>query len=216
MEKISAEKVERKVTDLLHNSVGERFARIARCQRCDASVQSPPVVSKFTGQRWILVGQAPGKKEIETGQLFVGPAGRRLFNWLTAAGWQETPFRNHCYLTAVLKCFPGKGARGDLKPTPWQLANCSEWLETELHLVQPEVIIPVGQLAIQRFLGKVKLSEVVGKRFRKQIARREVSLIPLPPHPSGASAWTNRKENKRLILRAINFLTPKGNLRNPR
>lgn len=202
MEKISAEKVEKKLRVLVRP-----FARIARCRRCSDSVRSSPVLSKFTGQRWMLVGQAPGKKEVETRQLFIGPAGRRLFNWLAAAGWEEAPFRNHCYITAVLKCFPGKSERGDLKPTTWQLANCAKWLESELELIQPEVIILAGQLAVQRFLGKVKLSEVIGKLFRKEIAGQEVSLIPLP-HPSGASAWTNRPENQKLIFRAIAFLNP--------
>ncbi len=157
----------------------------------------------------MLIGQAPGIKEQQQETLFIGPAGRRLFKWLRTAGFTEERFRSFCYLTAVMKCFPGKGGRGDLKPTREQLDNCAEWLNEELKIVQPEVIIPTGQLAIERFLGKVRLADVVGKMFKIRIDNQETVIIPLP-HPSGASAWANSAENLNRIKRALKLIKSAG------
>ena len=160
---------------------------------------------RFDSPRWMLVGQAPGKKEVTLGRPFAGAAGRRLFQWLAEAGFEEQQFRSFCYVTAMMKCFPGSGERGDLKPSRQQVANCSSWLEQELVLVKPAVLIPVGQLAIERFLGKAKLDGIIGRQFRRRIAGRDVVVIPLP-HPSGASAWTNAPANRVLIQRAKRLL----------
>jgi uracil-DNA glycosylase len=125
-----------------------------------------------------------------------------LFQWLAEAGFAEEEFRSSCYVTAMTKCFPGSGERGDLKPSRQQVANCAGWLDAELALVSPELVIPVGQLAIERFLGPVKLADVIGRRFSAEVDGRVIGIIPLP-HPSGASAWTNAPENRALIRRAI-------------
>lgn len=153
----------------------------------------------------MLVGQAPGKVEVRLGRPFAGAAGRRLFSWLSGVGFAEEEFRAFCYITAVMKCFPGKGERGDLRPGRQQLADCAPWLEQELALVRPAVLIPVGQLAIERFLGRVKLGSVVGREFRPSIQGRSTLVIPLP-HPSGASAWTNSHQNQALIHEATGLI----------
>jgi len=176
-----------------------------RCRKCGLPEGVSAVFGCFDAPRWMLVGQAPGKKEVALGRPFAGAAGRRLFQWLTEAGFEEQQFRSFCYVTAMMKCFPGSGERGDLKPNRQQVANCAPWLEQELASVRPEVLIPVGQLAIERFLGKARLGELIGRRFRHSISGRAVTLIPLP-HPSGASAWTNAPENRKLIRRAIRLL----------
>jgi uracil-DNA glycosylase len=176
-----------------------------RCRKCGLPKGVSAVFGRFDSPRWMLVGQAPGKKEVALGRPFAGAAGRRLFQWLAEAGFEEQQFRSFCYVTATMKCFPGSGERGDLKPTRQQVANCASWLEQELAFVEPEVLIPVGQLAIERFLGKARLDELIGRRFQRYILGRPVTVIPLP-HPSGASAWTNAVENRRLIQRAIRLL----------
>ena len=179
--------------------------RMRRCRKCGLPEGVSAVFGRSDSPRWMLVGQAPGKKEVALGRPFAGAAGRRLFQWLAAAGFEEEQFRSFCYVTAMMKCFPGSGERGDLKPIRQQVANCAPWLEQELALVKPDVLILVGQLAIERFLGKVKLADVVGRGFERGIGGSSVAVIPLP-HPSGASAWTNAPENRRLIRRAIRLL----------
>jgi uracil-DNA glycosylase len=179
--------------------------RMRRCRECGLPDGVSAVFGRFDSPSWMLVGQAPGKQEVALGRPFAGAAGRRLFQWLAEAGFEEQQFRSFSYITAMMKCFPGSGERGDLRPSRQQVANCAPWLEQELALARPAVLIPVGQLAIERFLGKAKLEELIGRRFTRSIAGREVVVVPLP-HPSGASAWTNAPGNRKLIRRAIGMI----------
>jgi uracil-DNA glycosylase len=81
------------------------------------------------------------------------------------------------------------------------LANCRPHLLREFEILRPEVVVPVGGLAIRELLGIVRLSEAVGETFR----RDGVVYVPLP-HPSGASTWLNVPENKSSLLRALAVL----------
>jgi len=132
----------------------------------------------------MIVGQAPGGREVELGLPFSGPAGKRLFSWLAQAGFDEKKFRQEQYITAITKCYPGKGkSRGDRVPTVVERKLSLPFLARELALVQPELIIPVGGVAIRYFLGNIKLDEAVGQAYEKD----DQSIIPLP-HPSGAKS----------------------------
>jgi len=137
-----------------------------------------------------LGGQAPGVKEPVLGRPFAWTAGRTLFGWFQEfCGWDETQVRSLIYFAAVCRCFPGKTpAGGDRVPAPDEVRNCSSWMNNEIDLLQPGLIIPVGKLAIAQFLAFEKLDEVVGRSFTLQRNRRPFDLIPLP-HPSGASPW---------------------------
>ncbi len=76
---------------------------------------------------------------------------------------------------------------------------CGEWLDAEITLVDPEVLVPVGKMAIDRFFGRGrKLVDLIGNRF--QLDGRIV--IPLP-HPSGASAWIQKPDHRVLIQQAL-------------
>ena len=181
---------------------------LRQCRRCLVAgypIKGPPVFSGRATARLMVVGQAPGKVEVyETCRPFSGSAGGRLFRWLAEAGWDEATFRESCYITSITKCFPGPNAsgRGDRAPTRAEQDLCASWLEAEVALVDPAVIVPVGALAVARFLGAGrKLAEVVGVRF--QVDGR--ALIPLP-HPSGASGWTQKPEHRRLMQQAIGHL----------
>jgi len=107
------------------------------------------------------------------------------------------------YRTAITKCFHGKAASGagDQRPSPAEVLLCASWLEAELAHVRPRVLLLVGTLAIERFWGKVPLSEVVGKSR----VDGERLLIPLP-HPSGASRWLNDPENRKRLARALGLV----------
>jgi uracil-DNA glycosylase len=104
-------------------------------------------------------------------------------------------------MTAVTKCYPGKGSggKGDRVPTRAEQKLCAAYLERELALVCPKLIIPVGGLAVRRFLGKVKLADVVGDVVRDEEGHW---IVPLP-HPSGASLWLNRPENRERVDQAL-------------
>jgi len=148
----------------------------------------------------MIVGQAPGAVELTTGLPFSGRAGAELRRWLARAGIDEDHLP---YRTSITKCFPGKAATGagDRKPSPPEIANCASWLVREIAIVRPHILLLVGQLAIERFWGKIPLSEAVGKSRRDG----DRLLIPLP-HPSGASRWLNQTENRVLLDRALLIL----------
>jgi len=115
----------------------------------------------------------------------------------------EEMVRAKIYFAAVCRCFPGKAPGGsDRVPNPQEIANCSSWLDREIEILQPRLIIPVGKLAIAQFLPLTKLEEVIGRTFRKQRAGRRFDLIPLP-HPSGASPWHKIPPGKQLLEKAM-------------
>lgn len=152
----------------------------------------------------MLVGQAPGKVEAEGGVPFSGRAGRTLFRWLERAGFDETTAREQIYISAITRCYPGPhpSGRGDRVPTREEQGSCSDWLDSELRIIRPAVLIPVGRLAIERFLPKLPLDELIGTRHIVEHAGGSSIAIPLP-HPSGASSWIHQPGNKVLLDRAI-------------
>ncbi|MFL6588772.1 MAG: uracil-DNA glycosylase family protein [Chthoniobacterales bacterium] len=138
----------------------------------------------------MLVGQAPGIKEPVLAKPFAWTAGRTLFGWFQQyCGMSEDEVRSKIYFAAVCRCFPGKTpAGGDRVPAPDEIRNCSTWMNDEIGLLQPELIIAVGKLAIAQFLPFEKLDQVVSRTFQIREQGRAFDLIPLP-HPSGASPW---------------------------
>ena len=175
-----------------------------RCLEAGFSITPRAICSGPAPARVMVVGQAPGVTEVEAGRPFNASSGRRLFRWLALAGWDEDRFRATQYMTAVTKCYPGKtkGGRGDRAPSRAEQKLCAPFLERELVLVRPEIVIPVGGLAVRRFLGPAKLADVVGTVTRDEAG---YWIVPLP-HPSGASTWLNHPENQALVDRAIGHL----------
>jgi uracil-DNA glycosylase len=192
---------------------------IRACTRCVAAGFIPraqPIVEGNADDRIMIVGQAPGIVELAVNHPFSGRSGVTLRAWLAEAGIAEDELP---YRTAVTKCFPGKAASGagDRRPSPAEIALCVPFLEREIDLVRPAVVILLGQLAIERYWGRVALHEAVGKsrrveRSAQNGARRSgpgsswmLTLVPLP-HPSGASRWLNDPANKELLRRGLRTL----------
>jgi uracil-DNA glycosylase len=151
----------------------------------------------------MLVGQAPGPTERVSRRPFDGRAGKELDRWMVRAGFASAEeFRTLTYIAALMRCFPGRNATGtgDLRPPRAAVANCAHWLEAELRILAPKVLIPVGLMAINRFLGPGSLEGRVGKRF----GERPV-VVPLP-HPSGTSRWLNDPANRERLAGALELL----------
>ncbi|HEY2614970.1 MAG TPA: uracil-DNA glycosylase family protein [Chthoniobacterales bacterium] len=167
----------------------QHVARLVQCRRCPRMLP-PPVSGGPVWSKVILIGQAPGVKEPVLGKPFAWTAGRTLFGWFDEfCNLSEAEVRARIYFAAVCRCFPGKtAAGGDRVPAPDEIRNCSTWMNDEIDLLQPRLIIPVGKLAIAQFIAFAKLDEIVGRVFRLRRNRRAFDLIPLP-HPSGASPW---------------------------
>ena len=181
---------------------------LSACRRCSLDDERVrPILSDARRPRAMLVGQAPGKSEIEDRRAFTGRAGRTLFRWLERAGLDEATFRREVYIAAVTRCYPGPSpsGRGDRVPSPEEQARCAPWLDAELDLIQPSLIIPVGRLAIDRFLAREPLDRLVGQCHVARVRGRSVDVIPLP-HPSGASSWVNIPANRALLDAALDHL----------
>ncbi len=162
------------------------------------------IVSGIHGARIMTIGQAPGITEKEAGRPFNAGSGTRLFQWLARAGIEETWFRDTQYMTSVTKCYPGraKNGSGDRVPSKAEQMLCRPFLDAELALVDPALIVPIGRLAISLFYpSKLALAEIIGTE--KEIAGRWV--VPIP-HPSGASRWHQIAANRALIDRAIELI----------
>ena len=156
----------------------------------------------------MLVGQAPGKVEAEGGKPFAGRAGKTLFRWLERSGLDEARARESIYIAAVTRCYPGPhpGGRGDRVPTREEQHRCSHWLESELEIIRPKLLIPVGRLAIERFLPPLPLDQLIGVAHSVKHAGGQSKVIPLP-HPSGASSWIHQNENAVLVERALRLIS---------
>ena len=172
-------------------------------------MHAPPISGGPVASRVILVGQAPGVREPELQRPFAWTAGKTMFRWFEeACGIGEDVFREKIYIAAVCRCFPGKARRGggDRVPDKSEIAECSRWRRDEFEILRPQLVLPVGKLAIAQFFPLAKkLVDTVGKQHRIEYAGVECDAIPLP-HPSGASTWHRSDPGKGLTAGALNLI----------
>lgn len=175
------------------------------CASVNPLVQS--IIHNAAAPKVLVLGQAPGRHERVARRGFVGPSGQRLWAWLAKTGKDEAWFRQWAYVTSVTKCDPGPNpsGRGDRVPSDSERACCAGWLRQELRLIAPEVIIPIGQVAIRTLLGEAPLTERVGTVFTSTVQGTASRIHPLP-HPSGASSWFHAPAHQALIQRGLDLL----------
>jgi uracil-DNA glycosylase len=172
---------------------------------CDEGMS--PVLSGDGTERAMLLGQAPGWREIETGLPFAWDAGKRLCGWLAAAGIGVDDFRTRWYVTSVAKCYPGRapGSSVDRPPSRAEVARWTPYLVEELHLVAPSLLLLVGGTAHRFAFGPAaRLDDLVGQELSWDAAPG-ASVLCLP-HPSGASTWLNDPARVELWRRGIGLL----------
>jgi DNA polymerase len=144
------------------------------CKACDLYKTGTQTVFGEGGSkaRIVLVGEQPGNEEDLTGRPFVGPAGKLLDQALEQAGID----RSLAYVTNVVKHFkwePRGKRRIHAKPNQGEIAACMPWLNAELALIQPDVVVCLGATAAQALLGRA---------FRVTKQRGEWLESPLAPH----------------------------------
>ena len=196
-----------------HVKVIELNTQLRACRRCHVAGylderESVPIARDpdldAPLPRILLVGQAPGLRATNENRPFAGASGDKLRAWFEAGGIPREHFWRKIHFSAVTKCYPGRlpGARGDRVPTPEEQVLCRPWLDAQLDLLRPDIVLLVGLLAIQTFLGRVpSLQAVVGTA----VVRDGVRYLPLP-HPSGVSRWLNEPDNIRAVNRAMLIL----------
>lgn len=181
--------------------------RIRSCRLCQEHGYirvAHPIVSGRASDRILVIGQAPGHRSIEKDLPFSGPGGRILQKWLEQAGFPVDYLHNHTYLSSLTRCDPGTNPKGhgDRRPSPQEIALCGPFLEAELRLLRPTVVLLVGTMAIEAFFGKVRLEDVIGTYQE----RDGMLLLPLP-HPSGVSRWLNDPKHLKLHQQALKILS---------
>ena len=193
--------------------IQRHIAKLRACRLCPRMIP-PSVPGRPVRSRVVLVGQAPGDKEPVLGRPFAWTAGKTLFKWFNAAlGWTEDETRDRVYFAAVCRCFPGKKeSGGDRVPDENEIANCLRWLETEVKLLRPELVIAVGKLAMNQFLEPALLTERIGHVFPVEWRGHRFDVLPLP-HPSGASPWHRVEPGKTLLADALKRLAAHPALR---
>ena len=130
-------------------------AAAAGCQGCDLYRNATQTVFGEGAERAdvVLVGEQPGDREDREGEPFVGPAGRLLDKGLDQAGID----RDRAYITNVVKHFKWKPAgkrRIHQKPNAEQIGACRPWLDAELSLLRPKIVVCLGATAAQALLGR--------------------------------------------------------------
>jgi len=188
-------------------AIAELQQRIKSCRLCQEHGYIPvaqPIVLGRASDRILVIGQAPGHVSIARDLPFSGPGGRILQKWLEGAGFPTGYLHEQTYLSSLTRCDPGRNPKGggDRRPSPPEIALCRPYLDAEIRLLQPKVVLLVGTMAIETFFCKARLEEVIGTYEE----RDGMLLLPLP-HPSGVSRWLNDPAHQELLHKALRFLS---------
>ncbi|MHB9117519.1 MAG: uracil-DNA glycosylase [Burkholderiales bacterium] len=127
----------------------ELKSRVSECALCGLHSTRKQAVFGVGDERadWLFVGEAPGEEEDAKGEPFVGQAGRLLDNMLKSIGLQRG---RQVYIANVLKCRPP----GNRNPGPDEVACCKPYLQRQIELIQPKLIVTLGKFAAQTLLGQ--------------------------------------------------------------
>lgn len=141
----------------------------------------------------MMIGEQPGDSEDVTGKPFVGPAGRMLDRALEEAGFD----RAEVYVTNAVKHFkwePRGKRRIHQKPRSRDIAACRPWLEAELRLVEPKLVVCLGSTAGQTIFGPTfRVTKQRGKLLESPLAKRVVATV----HPSSLLRQPDRESQER-------------------
>jgi DNA polymerase len=163
---------------------GEDWSEVSRCGF------EAPIVNVFSTMNLeadvMVVGQNPGLEEIDQGVPFVGASGRVFDEMLIDVGIG----RSDVYFTNVIKCFPLESR----KPNQGEIDNCREFLDLEVELVNPKVIVALGSLALKAMTG---LSGIMKHRGTVVVSPRYLIPVVAMPHPS---PYNTNSPDRRAIL----------------
>ena len=185
----------------LPDSLGQLLLDCAACRRCDLAAQRQQVVVSRgnPAARLMLIGEGPGAQEDSTGLPFVGRSGQLLDQLLAAAGIDSN---QDAYVCNVVKCRPP----ANRKPNPMELVACRPWLDRQLALVNPAVILLVGAPALEGVLG-IK-GGITGLRGHWHASETDIlrgrRLMPVL-HPSYLLRFNSQAEGSPRALTAADF-----------
>ena len=157
------------------SALTELYEEIANCQDCELAKHRTKVVPGEGPEdaELLFIGEAPGWYEDQQGRPFVGPAGAFLNQLLSSIGLS----REQVYIANVIKCRPP----GNRDPLPAEIQACCKWLDRQIEIIQPRIIITLGRYSLARYFPNESISKVHGK------ARKEGKVVCYPMyHPAAA------------------------------
>jgi DNA polymerase len=139
------------------SALAELYQQIAQCEECELAQYRTRVVPGEGAEdaEIVFIGEAPGWHEDQQGRPFVGPAGKFLEELLASIGLK----REQVYICNVIKCRPP----GNRDPLPREIQTCRKWLERQLELLQPKVVVTLGRYSMARFFPGESISKAHGK-----------------------------------------------------
>lgn len=158
------------------SSLSELCQEIALCQKCTALAKSRTRVVPGEGADdagIMFVGEAPGWHEDQQGRPFVGPAGLLLEQLLASINLK----RGQVYISNVIKCRP----EGNREPLPSEIHNCRVWLDRQIELIQPKIIVTLGRYSMALFFPGKSISKIHGT-----VQKRGNALYYAMYHPAAA------------------------------
>lgn len=191
------------------HSVGIRLAQvdaeIALCQRCPLSQgRIRTVPGEGAGTALVMfVGEAPGAQEDRDGRPFIGRSGKFLTQTLEAVGLS----REDVFITSVVKCRPPKNR----DPRPEELAACADYLDRQVALVNPRIIVTLGRFSMARWFPGEKITQIHGQV--REIGDGRVALAMFHPaaalrNPAWRTAFEQDMQRLPELIRRVNEESP--------
>ncbi|MBL7125298.1 MAG: uracil-DNA glycosylase [Dehalococcoidales bacterium] len=138
------------------SALGELYQEIALCQQCEIAKYRTKVVPGEGAEDAdiMFIGEAPGWHEDQQGRPFVGPAGKYLDELLASIGLG----RGQVYIANVIKCRP----QVNRDPLPAEIQNCRNWLERQIEIIRPKMIVTLGRYSMAMFFPGKSISKIHG------------------------------------------------------
>jgi len=157
------------------SALTEIYEEIALCQECEIARHRNKVVPGEGAEDAdiLFIGEAPGWHEDQQGRPFVGPAGKYLDELLTLISLD----RKQVYIANVIKCRP----TDNRDPLPVEIANCRKWLDRQIELIRPKIIVTLGRYSMARFFPGKSISKIHGTA-----QKRDNTLYYAMYHPAAA------------------------------
>jgi uracil-DNA glycosylase family 4 len=157
------------------SALTEIYEEIALCQECEIARHRNKVVPGEGAEDAdiLFIGEAPGWHEDQQGRPFVGPAGKYLDELLALISLE----RKQVYIANVIKCRP----TDNRDPLPVEIANCRKWLDRQIELIRPKIIVTLGRYSMARFFPGKSISKIHGTA-----QKRDNILYYAMYHPAAA------------------------------
>ncbi len=159
-------------------TLSELHGLISGCTKCEELAEYRSQAVPGVGPpdaRVVFIGEAPGRWEDQKGEPFVGEAGAYLTELLEKIGLD----RSEVFITNVVKCRPPDNRN----PKAPEMENCAPYLERQLALIKPKLVVLLGRVALERFFPKEKITEAAAKPRRGVVGEREITFLPML-HPA--------------------------------